>query len=501
MTTGCEFRITVVGNEVRGETLGPDGETLVPCGTGELQTDPHLEMIRVLEQWLRRWQTLTRLDPDEKLKLLVPETFNVLGDHLWKMAFDNDVGTELLERYRKLKDKQLGYMRVRISFSDDSLVATLPWEFLRYPGVPGMRAFFLASELNLVLGRYVDGFPDKKILPADDKVRVLFVTSLPESFTTAREESARLIAHLRADERTRRSMQIEQVDRWDAEKIDASLGKLAQDGKPVDVVHLTALFRIQAGTMSVYLPRPGSGVTDGETAYPVECPDSWQQPDTFVETLSSYPPTLLILALSDWEGEFPEHFEQLAPQFVVAGVPAVLAMQYPMSSDQGHLFLTGFYSAMTAGDRIGEAVQTGRRAMRLRRADRHFGTPVLYTQSARDARLMKAPDRTRDIDEEATVSTFGVAPLRQPTATPPAPQQIDVGKRLLDALADLPPGIDQQALALTRTWIADVKWSDVKSARLAIHERRRKAAPDDGFQEIARYLNRALRDVTTEAGS
>jgi hypothetical protein len=509
MKSGCEFHVIVRGNRIEGKIFTPGHQRWEPGGDGEIKRKPHLDTIKVLEQWLKRWQMLTRLQEygrDKKLDLLVPETFTALGTHLWMMAFDNDVGRQLETRYKLIDEGKLDYVRVRISFETDPDIAALPWEFVCHPKQSGIREFYLASEFKLILGRYIDGLGNKEIAPADDKVRVLFTTSLPErkAFRSARKEADRLIRLLEVGEQTGKAMEIERVDSWDAEKVGAALQALARDGHPVDVVHLTALFRIHDQKMQVYLTdldaESSEPTSNGDVPDQTQHSDSWQLANTVVNVLTSqYRPTLLVLALSDWEGEFPAHFEQLAPDFVNAGIPAVLAMQYPMSSEQGMKFLTSFYAALTEGAEIGEAVQTGRRELMLRKVDRNFGTPVLYMQSARDAQLMRAAIPLDNVTETEH-RTRGVVPQPRAGAKPREPAA-DVKRRLLDAISTASALLDPHALEATREWIESADWTNAKSARLAIKARHRASKPDDTFQNIARYLNKVLDDYATEGES
>ncbi|CRK59243.1 hypothetical protein [Alloactinosynnema sp. L-07] len=500
---GREFRITIRGSGIECEIFTPGIKEPEYC-EAKIQKEPYLETIKVLEKWLKQWQTLTRLQQqeraqDRKVDLLVPETFTLLGAHLWRMAFDNAIGAALLTHYQMIETGQLDYVRMRISIEKASDLAALPWEFVWYPGhrdVP--KAFYLASEFKLILGRYVDGVTDREIPPADEQVRVLFVTSLPDDpvFKTAQEDTTEMIRRLEDGGRTAAVMEIERIGSWDAKRVGMALRRLARDKHHVDIVHLTALFRILEGQMQVYLPDPyaeGAGTS-------LDCGvHTWLPAITFVNVLTGeYKPTLLVLALSDWEGVYPEHFEQLAPDFINAGIPAVLAMQYPMSSHQGLAFLTSFYGQLTTGTPIGTAVQKGRRDMMLAKVDRNFGTPVLYMQSEEDAQLMTAGSPP-DTDAETKHHTRGVVPSRKPTAT--RRSKTVVRGRLLDAIKNASSLLDPEAIRETSAWIESSNWPDVKAARLAIQERKRARKPDDAFQNIARYLAQVLGDETSEAAS
>jgi hypothetical protein len=77
----------------------------------------------------------------------------------------------------------------------------------------------------------------------------------------------------------------------------------------------------------------------------------------------------------------------------MAGVPAVVAMQFPISDPAAIAFATGFYDALAHGDPVEAAVVNGRlaissEALRLRRATFEWVTPVLYLRGA-DGELLE----------------------------------------------------------------------------------------------------------------
>lgn len=97
-------------------------------------------------------------------------------------------------------------------------------------------------------------------------------------------------------------------------------------------------------------------------------------------------------------------FQGLAPQLVRAGVPAVVAMQYPLSDDAAMAFAEEFYRRLCAGDnsvgRVDVAVTYARNMLAiLYPGDRCFAAPVLYTHAA-DGVIFTLPGRTAE-DESA----------------------------------------------------------------------------------------------------
>ncbi len=80
-------------------------------------------------------------------------------------------------------------------------------------------------------------------------------------------------------------------------------------------------------------------------------------------------------------------FQGLAPQLVRAGVPAVVAMQFPLSDDAALAFAEEFYRRLCTGEnssgRVDVAVTYARNMLAiLYPGDRCFAAPVLYTHAA-----------------------------------------------------------------------------------------------------------------------
>lgn len=72
-------------------------------------------------------------------------------------------------------------------------------------------------------------------------------------------------------------------------------------------------------------------------------------------------------------------FSGVAAALVIAGLPAVVAMQFPISDQAALAFANGFYPRLAAGEAIELAVSFGRETIRLELNDnQEWGTPVLF---------------------------------------------------------------------------------------------------------------------------
>jgi hypothetical protein len=386
MNNGYDFRIRLAMDLVSCEYDTPHSSNCT--AEGALQLEPYLDTTKLLGKWLKQWERIALMDNQKGRRLLVPETFNILGDHLWKLALQNNVGNLLIDAYKAVKDGDDEFtppIRVRISIDDDAdQIATLPWEFVRFPGRPDQKAFHLAAQKNFVFGRYLADADERSIRRADNAVRVLFIMSLPDTYDTEEEQERFNSMISRLVTIGGQSLDIRRLDSWSPRGVSSVFGDFRREGRTIDVVHLVALCRDDKDGPLLLLPTGSGG-------------EQFQDPAPVVQALTEdrlTRPELVVLHLGDWRGDIvPEHFERLAPAFIRAGIPAVLAMQYPMTPPDGPTFVPNFYGKLMEGARIGQAVQAARHDLIFgSQVNRHFGAPVLYMQSARDGSLLKASD-------------------------------------------------------------------------------------------------------------
>ena len=75
-------------------------------------------------------------------------------------------------------------------------------------------------------------------------------------------------------------------------------------------------------------------------------------------------------------------FAGVAAAMVMAGIPAVVAMQFPISDKAAITFAQKFYPLLARGDPVDAAVAEGRRAIRLADArTMEWATPVLFMRA------------------------------------------------------------------------------------------------------------------------
>lgn len=485
---GYEFRITLNSNTVTCEFDTPKAQRQ-NSAENTIQRDQHLDTIVVLEQWLRRYEWIAKANKSGKT-LLVPGTFKVLGYHLWHLALDNDIGLELIkarDEVAKQDEESRMPIRVRISFEQDaSDLAALPWEFVCWPDRREATSF-LAAQTNLMLGRFLGDLGDLQIRVSDLKVRVLFVQIFPntqEFFEQRREIKVLFDALSEID-----ALEIVPIDGWNPAEVTKQLAEFRTGGKTVDVVHLVAVCEETEGGPTLFLPGDSR---DSEW--------SGQDPQPVVEALTEGAftrPELAVLHLSDRTGANPPaHFERLAPSFVKAGIPAVLAMQYPMTDPHGLNFVSEFYSQLAKGEAIGAAVQAARRTITVgRQMNRHFGAPVLYMQSPADGRLLRTHPAPDPAGQEIPASGSASA---DPGLRPPPPNRsVGIAQTLLDEVTLNSP--DPSTENVLRDWITSVSWpDDLNTVWRALQAQLRLIQDDRAQADMYRLLMRKVFAMITE---
>jgi hypothetical protein len=500
MTAGdYEFRVTVMQNDVRCRWDSPTrkGQQMA---NARIHWEQHLDTILLLEEWLKRWDWIARREDSESL--LVPETFKVLGDHLWKMALSEVPGTALINAINTVRDsldQPKPTVRVHIGFTRDVAddLAALPWEFVH---VSDPREFFLATEADLTLARYVEGSGLHGAIgqSPDDKLRVLFVASLPtDDHGNAYGDERAAIKKLSEDLIASRPSRIETkyYEGSDYERVAAMLRESRRQGNggQIDVVHVAALFHRSRSQLQMNLPD-----NRGEWG--------WKKADSLVRALTrdrATQPKLVILHLCDWHeaptdpDDLAEHFELLAPAFIRNGVSAVLAMQYPMRPTDVGEFLTQLYESLADGEPIGAAVQATRIDLE-RREGRYFGSPVLYMQSQVDASLVK---RTAVVEKGET----GADTERRPSSLRPSAPPV----RNLDVeLAEVVKRLDETPVRNSLlNWIEEENWpisvteprdSTTVETKISLEIREKNDSPE--AVEILGLLRERVRELARPSG-
>lgn len=395
MASGADLRCTV---EFKSDELVSYSDTM--RRSAEEKVDPAgltWRTIAVLATWVRNHDALIQR-----------KELEVLGSHLYHLLFGGQIGKQFTESYEAFKDQgSPGQVRLELCFhpaAED--LAGLPWEFLYLPGWPG--GFFLAGENNgLVLTRLV---------PRDPAMRPVEVVRRPKVLVA--------VCHHVPSARS----QVEQIEGTISglstpEDIEAlpplndptfeELSEAVQHDRP-HVLHLIA--HGEPGGLVMKLPvDPGKALASQARGEPPPPDQEVIDASMLKSMFETHRPHLVLLHACNGDAPRPAATKDDAPSFTMlfttareiayAGVPAVVAMQYPILVDHAMIFVKEFYQALVSGKSVSDATKEGRRklantrqvtsgqaatgqvtAVRMNWATRLFGAPVVYAQQ--DVQLM-----------------------------------------------------------------------------------------------------------------
>jgi hypothetical protein len=292
-----------------------------------------------------------------------------LGDQLFAALFSGPV--------RSLFDWSLGKMhgtdtglriKIHIDATDPSLaqLASLPWEFLYRRET---RDWLNLSRYTPIV-RYLDVPRPHTPLALDPPLRILVVLSEPAD--CRRLDLPRERGLIEDNWARLPSVEVEFLTASSAERLGDRLTE-----NRYHIVHYMG--------HGDFDERTGRGVLlmedEARQASPIDGPT--------LGILLRDVPTLRLVVLNACEtarltkerGLDP--FAGVASSLVMAGIPAVVAMQFPISDDAAITFARRFYALLARGEAVDTAVAEGRRAVRTSRPDTlEWGTPVLFMRAA-----------------------------------------------------------------------------------------------------------------------
>lgn len=320
-----------------------------------------LETVKAFRDWLNQ----------QKLQIQRERDLILLGKLLYRLLFSaggpnvRDLVVQKLKEARSSKKR----ICIQLAFHESrGELASLPWEFLYDP----VNACFFATDIDLVLTRFVSGAGERRSLRCDDlPLRLLIVVSKPKGLPTvasvteieavetfARENAASITL----DEPLVNKNYLE-LQRWleDAER------------RP-HIVHFIGHGRYNKAKRQgevALVNMNGSGEAE------------WVDQDRFKRLFvdAGCIPRLVLLQLCEGavveEAELIASFEGLAPTLISADVQAVVAMQFPITNVNAGRISTKFYEELMKRKSVGQAVQAARR-MIATYDPIAGGTPVLY---------------------------------------------------------------------------------------------------------------------------
>jgi Tol biopolymer transport system component/outer membrane protein assembly factor BamD (BamD/ComL family) len=291
-----------------------------------------------------------------------------VGDQLFNALFAGPVRSLLDQSLGMIRERQKGLrIKLHIDPEDASLarLASLPWELMYRKET---RDFLNLSRYTPIL-RYLDVQAPYVPLTLEPPLRILVVISNPVDY-------ARLnLEHEQAQiERTWAQQENVEVSFLEKPSISALQDRLERE--PFHALHYMGHgdFDQRSGSGVLFLEdESGHGVpVDGRT----------------LGILLRDVPTLRLVFLNACEtarvtrqvGLDP--FAGVAAAIVMVGVPAVVAMQFPITDVAAIRFAGRFYPLVALGEPVDYAVAEGRRAIRVAEGDTmEWATPVLFMRA------------------------------------------------------------------------------------------------------------------------
>jgi len=335
-----------------------------------------------------------------------------------------EIGTELFRsvfqgQVRSLLDKSLGQLemspslglrlKIKLDPSDEETggLADLPWELL----CDGETEDFFALSRQTSLVRYLDVPRSSQPIPFTPPLRILAVAATPHGMDplNLEEESRRL------ETLNQSSSGVVQVRFLG----HASVGAVreALSGDSYNVLHFMGHGTFDSGSgegMLAFEGADGSPELVSGKAFATKLRDSR---------------SLGVVVLNACDTARARHkgganpFRGVATALVYGGVPAVVAMQQPISDLAAIGFSTAFYRNLAGGDSIDEALTEGRQAIHSARPEEfEWATPVLFLRMP-DGNVFVAKPAERPAPAAPPV----VAPVA-PALPPPAPARVSPGR-------------------------------------------------------------------------
>jgi hypothetical protein len=310
------------------------------------------------------------------LKPSPPDALAKAGSLLFDWAFPANIRAHFRVAWDRAERAGEG-LRLRLSIDAPELAAW-PWELLR----DSDRDISFATSVSTPVLRYydqTDRFGALSELGSELPIELLLVLPRAPDLDLAQE---------------RRN--VEEV----AAATDGSLRVRSLDGAVTrsDLADALLLGNYQCLHFGGH-----GGFIEGKGYFRLNEPDGapdWLDGDALARLAVNYRATRLVVLNACNTGQTADGraFTGLAPQLVRHGVPAVIAMQFPVTDKAAATFAREFYKRLCVGDEAGQvdvAVAYARNMLAvLHPGDRSWAAPVLFTHAA-DGVIFTVPPRVR----------------------------------------------------------------------------------------------------------
>lgn len=295
------------------------------------------------------------LKPEEWLKQF--------GGKIFAAVFHDEVLTSY-RRSRDQAERENKGLRVKLRLNDVPELADLPWEYL----YDAARQQFLALSKETPIVRYLE-LPERVTpLAAPSPLNLLAVLASPNDQETLDVESEWM--RLENTTKNLRAQQKITLTRVEPPTLDALRARLRQN--EYHIFHFIGHGEYDADKQR------------GALVFENEDGTSRAVSDERVATLLNDANSLRVVLLNACEGartSMQNPFAGVAPRLIQQGIPAVIAMQFPISDPAAIEFSGDVYSTLADGYPIDAAVNEARRAIYFSGSVLEWGTPVLFMRA------------------------------------------------------------------------------------------------------------------------
>jgi len=337
-------------------------------------------------------ELLAQLESDNT----TPANLQALGATLYQSLFVGEIGM-LLNRAlgETIGNDDLG-LRLRLRLNPPELAA-LPWEYLYSPE----RRLFLAASVETPLSRYLNLTEPIRQLAAPAQINLLVV--MPQNSGLDIVAERKMLETIAAKLRSKMH-----IDFLEGQATQKAIREVLRQ-KEYHILHYAGhgAFKREVGSSGAVIRRKlfsaepraqaqqdPSGMTDEAFIY-LDHAEKFTEPisaEQFAHFFTDYAFTRLVF-LNACQGatrSSQQALVGLAPQLVLRGVPAVVAMQNKIDNDDAILFATEFYAELCNardGGQVEVAISRARKALLQEKPNSAvFGNPVLYLR-AEEGRL------------------------------------------------------------------------------------------------------------------
>ncbi len=359
-----------------------------PGGQAQGQVTGHLPDLEMMD-------TLTQLR--EHPGRVTVNQIKQFGRGLFQVLFTDQDIYGCYQRSLHLKTGES--LRIMLRLNDVPELSELPWEYLYDDDVDS----FVALSTRTPLVRYIEVPTMKPSIRVETPLRILLVISNPTDYPSldVQAEQRRVAESLK--ELTQQSLvEIMYLDTATLKQLRNALRE-----NSFHIIHFIGHGDyVAASQRGGLLFEAEDGTADQVTA------------EALGTHLNDHRSLQLVL-LNACEGARSSRthlFAGVGQKLVQQGVPAAIAMQFPLTDKSALVFSSELYSALVDGYTIEASITEARKAIESERENVEWGTPVLFT------RLLSAP-----LVEVAQESEVQIMSDNKPTTSSSSKTNIEIG--------------------------------------------------------------------------